>query len=139
MWVYPAMRTGMQSFCEIRSGGPEELKPFINALQGFFSKIENHQQQSLTELLVTDSDAVRIELFKLNYMRGEFVLNEKADAQECLNFILTQMHTWMQTCTTKSNADRDKILNKPAGDDITVKLESLANVVRCEYTPAVAG
>ena len=49
------------------------------------------------------------------------------------------MHTWMQTCTTKSNADRDKILNKPAGDDITFKLESLANVVRCEYTPEVAG
>jgi len=38
---------------------------------------------------VTDSNAVRIELFKLNYMRGEFVLNSKADAQECLNFILT--------------------------------------------------
>lgn len=49
----------------------------------------------MSELLVTDCDAIRIELFKLNYMRGEFVLNDKADAQECLNFILTQMHTWM--------------------------------------------
>ena len=29
---------------------------------------------------MTDCDAVRVELFKLNYMRGEFVINEKADA-----------------------------------------------------------
>ena len=46
-------------------------------------------------MMVTDCNAVRIELFKLNYMQGEFVLNDKADAQECLNFLLTQMHTWM--------------------------------------------
>ena len=88
---------------------------------------------------MTDCDAVRIELFKLNYMRGEFVLNEKADAQECLNFILTQMHTWMQSCTTKPDANRIKYLNAPTGDDITLKLEDLANQVRCEFTQVVPG
>lgn len=51
-------------------------------------------------ILISNSDAVRVELFKLNYLRGEFVLNDKADAQECLNFILTMMHVWMQACTT---------------------------------------
>ena len=42
IWAYPVLRTGMQSFCEMRDGGPRELKPFINALQDFFSKIQRH-------------------------------------------------------------------------------------------------
>ena len=49
---------------------------------------------------------MRVELFKLNYTRGEFVLNNKADAQECLDFLLTQMHTWMQAFSTPVDAER---------------------------------
>ena len=40
IWVYPSLRTGMQSFCEMRDGGPLELKPFINALQDFYNKVQ---------------------------------------------------------------------------------------------------
>ena len=43
IWVFPTMRTNMSSFCDLRSGGPEELKPFINALQDFFSNVESQQ------------------------------------------------------------------------------------------------
>ena len=39
MWVFPALRTGIRSFCEMKTGGPIELKPFINAMQNFFEKI----------------------------------------------------------------------------------------------------
>lgn len=74
---------------------------------------------------------MRIELFKLNYIRGEFVLNDKADAQECLNYILTQMHTWMQSYTTPPSPARSALLNKPAGEDMTMKLEDLAKSVDC--------
>ena len=83
---------------------------------------------------MTDCDAVRVELFKLNYMRGEFVINEKADAQECLNFLITQMHMWMQICSTPPNAARQAIENEPAEEDITLKLEKLAKVVNCKYS-----
>ena len=82
--------------------------------------------------MITDCNAVRVELFKLNYMQGEFVLNDKADAQECLNFVITQMHTWMQSCTTPPDKERQRLMQKPAMDDVTVKLEELAKVVRCE-------
>jgi len=85
--------------------------------------------------LITDCNEVRVELFKLNYMSGEFVLNDKADAQECLNYILTQMHTWMQTCTTPPNAAQITVLEKPCGDDVNKKLEELAKVVRCDKNP----
>ena len=83
--------------------------------------------------MITDCDAVRIELFKLNYIRGEFVLNDKADAQECLNFVITQMHTWMQSCTTPPDQVRQKLLTtQPMNNDVTRKLEDLAKVVKCE-------
>lgn len=84
------------------------------------------------DLMITDCNEVRIELFKLNYMHGEFVLNDKADAQECLNFVITQMHTWMQSCTTPPDQARQRLLERKANDDVTVKLEELAKVVKCE-------
>ena len=84
-------------------------------------------------MLITDCNAVRIELFKLNYMRGEFILNDKADAEECLNFVVTQMHTWMQSCTTAPDKERAKLLERHSqDDDVTVKLEQLAKTVKCE-------
>ena len=66
-------------------------------------------------------------------MRGEFVLNGKADAQECLNFILTQMHTWMQSFTTAPNQKIKAILNRAVSDDPNAKLEDLAKAVDCSY------
>jgi hypothetical protein len=85
-------------------------------------------------LLVTDCDAVRIELFKLCYIKGEFVLNDKADAEECLTFILAQMHTWMQSASTKPDANRLKLLNGPAPEDVTRNLEELSKAIECIYS-----
>ena len=42
IWVFPTLRVEIRSFCDIRNGGPIELKPLINALQDFFTKIEIH-------------------------------------------------------------------------------------------------
>ena len=65
-------------------------------------------------------------------MQGEFILNDKADAQECFNFVITQMHTWMQSCTTPPDKARQRVLEKAVQDDVTVKLEELAKVVNCD-------
>ena len=84
-------------------------------------------------MIVTDADAVRVELFKLNYMRGEFVLNDKADAQECLVFVLTQIHTWMQMCTTPPDKESNRVMYSKAEADTTIKLEKLARTVKCQF------
>ena len=83
--------------------------------------------------MITDCNAVRLELFKLNYLRGQFVLNEKADAAACLDFVVMQMHTWMQSCTTPMDGERARLLEQPAQDgDLALMLEALAKVVKCE-------
>ena len=48
----------------------------------------------LRRVHVFDSSAVRRELFKLNYKRGEYMLNYEADAFEVFDHLLTIMHTW---------------------------------------------
>ena len=85
-------------------------------------------------IIVLNSDLVRVELFKLNYLRGEFVLNDKADAQECLNFILTMMHVWVQACTTKPDKERARIMASNADQDVTIKLEKLSKVIKCQFS-----
>ena len=124
------------------NGGPPELKPFINALQRFFTQVQQHQDgcpvDSPQTMLITDCNEVRIELFKLNYLQGEFVLNDKADAAECLIFILTQMHTWMQSCTTPPDVEREHIQNAKYPDTL-MKLEALAKAVKCSNGPPGGG
>ena len=36
LWVFPAVRMNMVAFCDLRNGGPAELKPLINAIQDFY-------------------------------------------------------------------------------------------------------
>ena len=36
IWVFPTLRVDIQSFCDLRTGGPKEIKPLINALQDFY-------------------------------------------------------------------------------------------------------
>lgn len=50
---------------------------------------------------IFDATRIRVELFKLVYDTNEFVLNDKADAYEAFDFILTQIHTWNQTASNK--------------------------------------
>ena len=50
---------------------------------------------------VFDASRIRVELFKLVYDTNEFVLNDKADAYEAFDFILTQLHTWIQSASSK--------------------------------------
>ena len=85
----------------MRTGGPIEIKPLINALQDFYQNVIDLQRSQPHVVHIVDSNKIRTELFKLMYLKGEFALNDKADAHEAMDFILTQMHTWMQSCSTK--------------------------------------
>jgi len=67
------------------------------------------------------------------------VLNEKADAQECLDFLLRMMHLWIQSCTTPPSLAREAILNKPSGPDLTKKFEELLKVVKCSNSMENSG
>ena len=80
----------------------------------------------------TDCNQIRVELFKLNYVKGEFQLHDKGDAFEAMNFILTQMHTWMQFATSKRTRELQALLDQPYVADITHKLEKLAEI-RCSH------
>jgi len=90
LWAFPALRAGILSFCDEKERGPAELKPFINALQDFFTKAN----EDSSSVKVHDPSALRRELFKLSYKRENFVLNEKADAFEAFDQILGLMHAW---------------------------------------------
>ena len=76
----------------------------------------------------TDCNKIRVELFKLNYVKGEFQLHDKGDAFEAMNFILTQMHTWMSFATSKQTPELEALLNQPYASDVTHKLEKLAEI-----------
>ncbi len=82
-------------FCDMRDGGPPAIKPFINALQDFYLEISG--KPSSGKIKVVSSGKVRRELFKLSYLKNEFVLNQKADAFEALDDILSLMHCWIAT------------------------------------------
>ena len=77
LWVCPVVRMNMVAFCEQRSGGPPELQPLVNAMQDFFQNASrtNQEDSELRRIHVLDSSAVRRELFKLNYKRGEYMIN----------------------------------------------------------------
>ena len=57
------------------------------------SQEQDKDEYSITK---TNCDKIRVELFKLNYVKGEFSLHDKGDASEAMSFMLTQMHTWVQ-------------------------------------------
>jgi len=73
------VRQELKFFCDVREGGPPAIKPLINAIQDFFIEIiENQRKQNnqrSAEIFVSNSVRIRRELFKLSYLKNEFVLN----------------------------------------------------------------
>lgn len=129
IWVFPALRVDIQSFCDLRNGGPIELKPLINSLQDFYQNIIDLQREDQEKVHITSSNAIRKELFKLMYLKGEFALNDKADAHEAMDFILTQIHTWMQSCSTPPDATRKKLEAQRVNlENVGIKLDELARI-----------
>ena len=61
------------------------------------------------------SNTVRIrrELFKLSYLKNEFVLNSKADAFEAFDDILSYIHCWL----TAQNHAKAASANVPIGSE----------------------
>lgn len=53
---------------------------------------------SQTQMAVLDSKDIRKEIFKFNYQQNKgkssFELNEKADAFEVLDLMLSMLHAW---------------------------------------------
>ena len=78
------VRSDLKFFCDLREGGPPQLKPLINSLQDFFQQCTVEKGGKIMEF---ESIAVRRELFKLFYLTNEFVLNMKADAFEAFDHI----------------------------------------------------
>ena len=73
LWQCPRVRQELLFFCDVREGGPPAIKPFINALQDFYTELAGKQGPGY--IPVISSSKVRRELFKLNYLKNEFVLN----------------------------------------------------------------
>ena len=86
------VRSDLKFFCDLREGGPPQLKPLINSIQDFFQQCTVEKGGKIME---SESIAVRRELFKLFYLTNEFVLNMKADAFEAFDHILSLIHSWI--------------------------------------------
>ena len=72
-----------------------------------------------------DATRIRVELFKLVYDTNEFVLNDKADAYEAFDFILTQLHTWIQSAISKQKLSSSTQLDELA------QISCLNEATRC--------
>mmetsp|Transcript_17065 Transcript_17065/g.21568 ORF Transcript_17065/g.21568 Transcript_17065/m.21568 type:complete len:81 (-) Transcript_17065:92-334(-) len=71
--------------------GPDLLKPLIAALHDFF-RVAGSNYDQIPSL---DTRLIRRELFKLSYLSDKFGLNQKADAFEAYDFLLTAIHSWV--------------------------------------------
>ena len=81
----------------------KELEGFIRAFKTFFdhaSALDYH------EVPVLDCADIRVELFKLFYISGEFVLYKKADAAEAFDKILNLLHGWVASGRIETEKDR---------------------------------
>lgn len=101
LWVFPTVRMNIVAFCDMRTNGPPQLKPLINAIQDFYQQANRQSQEDSVQrrIHLFDSTAIRRELFKLNYQRAEYVINSEADAFECFDYLLTVIHTWAQVAS----------------------------------------
>ena len=70
----------------------KQLDGFVNAIKKFYDQVCNYYDHNVP---VVDCAEVRVELFKLYYSKGEFVLNSKADAFDALDTILNILHAWI--------------------------------------------
>lgn len=84
----------MKQFSEEDSKGPEKLAPLVGAIKLFFSTVQNMKQTSKGKFFVLSALEVRRELFKLHYPSSSFELNQKADAFEAFDQILTHIWEW---------------------------------------------
>lgn len=108
----------MLAFCDLRDGGPPELKPLINSIQDFYSESNQKSQQdsAVRRVHVFESTRIRRELFKLKYESGEFQLNFEADAFECFDFLITCIHTWSQHASQPPANKLSSQVSRSAGD-----------------------
>ena len=72
--------------------GPEILKPLMRAITEFYKDVG----QDYDYVPKLSSVRIRSEMYKLYYRYELFDLNEKADAFEALDFLLTSIHSWVR-------------------------------------------
>lgn len=72
--------------------GPELLQPLMNAITKFYQQVGLNS----SEVPKLSSVGIRREMFKLYYRCESFDLNEKADAFEAFDFLLTCIHSWVR-------------------------------------------
>ena len=61
------------------------MKPIVTAIREFYTQVLKVDSLVDCSVKVCNVNEVRVELFKLFYESGEFVLNSKADAYEALD------------------------------------------------------
>ena len=77
----------------------------MNSLFDFYKELfELSDLEFRNQIPIVNSNKVRAELFKLNYDRNQFALNEKVDAFEAFNQILSIIHVWAKTFDLKVGA-----------------------------------
>ena len=47
MWVFPTLRNDISSFINLKTGGPEKIKPLINAIQDFYEAIRDSEGENI--------------------------------------------------------------------------------------------
>ena len=130
MWNLPDFREWLILFSDSRDrSGPNFLNPFIDALREFFFNVHQQGQLAQGQTFETNCDKLRVELFKLNYLKGEFVLNEKADAFEALSFILDCISTWLQFSEKSKFLDQDTQNEISQARDEATKLDKLSEAL----------
>ena len=72
--------------------GPELLQPLMDAFTKFYQQVGLNS----SEVPQISSVGIRREMFKLYYRCESFDLNEKADAFEAFDFLLTCIHSWVR-------------------------------------------
>lgn len=100
----------------------------MQAIVLFFNEVG----QACQGVPLLSSVQIRREMFKLYYMKGSFDLNEKADAFEALDFLLTCIHSWVRQCEDAALGNDAKLeMGSAEGKNVVTKELAKLSAIRC--------
>ena len=103
--------------------GPELSRPLMLAITEFYKEIG----EIYNDVPKFSSIGIRREMFKLYYRCESFDLNEKADAFEAFDFLLTCIHSWVRQSQIKP-LSREMDRNDDQRGAISSKLAKLSEI-----------
>ena len=115
MWQLGSLREGLINLAEEVEVTNQQVKGLIKSIRQLIRWATDPQSDpQTTDREVPDKiqNDVRVELFKLFYEKSEFVLNEKADATETLQALLSCIHVYhFSKNKSKANIEFSKALD----------------------------